>query len=371
MAKVKPAPYQPDVAIPPGKTILQVLQDKGMSQTELADRMNRPNNKVNEMLRGKKEVTAETALQLEQVLGLPASFWMELERNYQLNRARLAQQESLLAETRFLKMIPIRELVKLGVMKRFKNAIAQAKEALNFFAVTSFAQLQKPSVMEPAFRKPLKKEANHYSLAAWLRCGEVEAEKIDTGEFNAAGLRSAIPELRRLSLLSPEEFVPELVRRCAINGVAVVFIPHLSKSYVSGAAYWIGDKAVIQLTLRFRTNDHFWFSFFHELGHILLHGKKDTFLDDFKPDHDEKEQAANAFASKTLIPDGEFKRLCRLNYRQTEVVKDFALGIGIAPGIVVGRLQHEKLLPHSHLNALKVKFAWVDETGPEEEEQGD
>ena len=142
-------------------------------------------------------------------------------------------------------------------------------------------------------------------MAAWLRRGTIEADQIATGVFSAPLLRGAMPELRALTAVPPEQVEKRLVELCATHGVAVVFVPHLPKSYASGAAYWVGDKAVIQLSMRFRTNDHFWFSFFHELGHILLHGKREAFLDDFKHDDDEKENEANAFASRLLIPDAD------------------------------------------------------------------
>lgn len=360
MSKVKPASYQPDLAVPPGTTILQMLDEKQMSQAELAERMNRPQNKLNEILHGKKAITVETAYQLEKVLGFPANFWMELEKNYQLNSARLAQIKLLEQEATQVPHFPVRDLVKLRFIKRFRDVVQQTKELLSFFAITSFSQLDKPTIQAVAFRKSLGKKASPFSLAAWLRCGELNAQKIETGKFESSKLRAAIPKLRKLSLLPVKDACEQMVSTCAPHGVAIVFVPHLTKSYVCGAAYWLGDKAVIQLTIRFGTDDHFWFSFFHELGHILLHGRKETFLDDFKPDTDDKEREANAFAANTLIPKSEFDRLKASNHRQAEMIRDFASKIGIAPGIVVGRLQHEGLLPFTHMNGLKVKLNWPE-----------
>jgi HTH-type transcriptional regulator / antitoxin HigA len=357
MARIKPREYRPDVAIPPGTTILEMLSAKGMTQAALAERMKRPANKVNEILHGKRVITEETALELELVLGLPASFWLDLERNYQLTQRRLTADGRLQAEAAALKKFPLRAMIKLGWVERAPAPSEQVRRMLGYFGIAAFSQLNKSTVQAPAFRKSLTKQACPYALAAWLRKGELDATKVETDTFDAKGLKTDLQQIRSFSLLPREQFVPRLVSLCALRGVAVVFVPPLPKSYVSGAAYWLGDKAVIQLSLRFRTNDHLWFSFFHELGHILLHGKKETFLDDFKGDGNDRERQANEFAARTLIPDAHYRRLLALSYRREEVLSGFAAEIGIAPGIVVGRLQHDHLLEYnSALNSLKVRL---------------
>jgi addiction module HigA family antidote len=362
MVRVAPSEYRPDIAIAPGETITEVLEDLGMSQTELAERMGRPLNKVNEVVNGKRAITPETAQELELVLGLPAPFWMNLEANYQLARKRLAGEQRLVEESEALKLFPLKEMIKLGWLEKGASQLEQTRNLLKFFRITSFASLTKPCVMGAAFRKSPTKEACHYALAAWLRRGEIEAERIEAESFDRPGLIDSIVRLRSLSLLDPQQFEPELVGACASHGVAVVFVPHLPKCDASGAAYWIGDKAIIQLSLRFRFNDHFWFSFFHELGHIVQHGRTGTFVDDFKASEDVKEREADEFASRCLIPPRDFGRLMAMSYRREDVVKAFAAEIGIAPGIVVGRLQHDRLLPcDSGLNALKVRFIWAHE----------
>jgi HTH-type transcriptional regulator / antitoxin HigA len=251
-------------------------------------------------------------------------------------------------------------MIKLGWLRRTHTPLEQTRALLGFFAVTSFSQLDKPSVYSPAFRKSPSREACPYALAAWLRKGELEAAAVEMGPYDAKGLKGSLASLRALSLLPAEVFRPQLVSICAAHGVAVALVPHLPKSYVCGAAYWLGNKAVVQLSLSFGTDDHFWFSFFPELGHILLHSKKETFLDDFRGDHNDQEHQANEFARKKLIPDGDVERLKGLDIHDEEVIRQFSRDVGIAPGIVVGRLQHDGLLPYSsRLNRLKAKLAWT------------
>ena len=356
MARIQPREYRPDVAISPGSTILEMIAAKGMSQAALAERMKRPPNKVNEMIHGRRAISEETAMELELVLGLPASFWLDLERNYQLTQRRLAANGRLQAEAEDLKKFPLRKMIQHGWVEKASSKAEQVRRVLSYFGIAAFSQLNKSAVQAPAFRKSLTKQACPYALAAWLRRGEIEATEIETGIYNAHRLKSDLKQIRSFTLLPIDQAVSRLKSVCASHGVAVVFVPHLPKSYVSGAAYWLGDKPVIQLSLRFRTDDHLWFSFFHELGHIFLHGKKETFLDDFKNDENEKEREANEFASKSLIPDAQYRRLTSLDYRRQEVIEGFAAEIGISPGIVVGRLQHSGLLNYKiTFNSLKAK----------------
>ena len=146
MAEIAPRPYEPDVAVPTGATIRDVIEAKGMSQQELAARMRRPPNKINEILQGKRAVTVETALELEMVLGWPADFWLAREKNYQLAKARLAAEPGLQAQVQMLKKFPINAMAKLGWIKKLSRPVAQVHELLAYFGITSFEQLDKPAI---------------------------------------------------------------------------------------------------------------------------------------------------------------------------------------------------------------------------------
>jgi len=114
MARIKPRPYAPDVAIPPGATILEMIAEKGITQAGLAERMKRPANKVNEILHGKRAITPDTAMELELVLGIPAYVWLELENNFPIARKQLDAQERVQEEVDALKNFPVRRMIKLG-----------------------------------------------------------------------------------------------------------------------------------------------------------------------------------------------------------------------------------------------------------------
>lgn len=356
--------YLPDRVSSPGETLQEVLEDRQMSQAELAERTGRPKKTINEIVKGKATITPETALQLERVLGIPASFWNSLERNYQEAVARQREEKLLEASMDWLKQVPVSALERLEWIDRQSRKIDKVREVLSFFGVASPSEWEKVfQVPQASFRHSPSFKSEPGPLAAWLRKGELEAQDIPCQPFDKGRFEVVLEETRGLTLEGPEKFVPQLVSLCATAGVAVAFVRELPKCRVHGATRWTSaTKALIQLSLRYKTNDHLWFTFFHEAGHILLHGKRLIFIEEGKASTSVEEEEANRFAAEFLIPrrDLETLRGPSLAHRLSESqVRDFAQRLGIAPGIVVGRLQHEGWLPHTHLNRLKVRLDWT------------
>lgn len=365
MSNVIQNQYTPDYVSPPGETLQELLEEQGMSQAELAERTGRPKKTINEIINGKAAITPETALQLERVLNIPASFWNNREQQYREALALQEEQNRLQEQITWLDKIPVKAMIELGWIQHFQDKIEQLRETLNFFAVASPKQWEDIwSNTDTDFRKSQAFQNDPGAVAAWLRRGEIEASEIHCAIYDASKFEETLIQIRALTVQQPEIFQKEMVRLCAESGVAVVFIPQLPKTRTSGATRWLNpNKALIQLSLRYKTDDHLWFAFFHEAGHILLHGKRDTFLEGKKltlTQNQHKEEEANKFASDILIPPKEFKQfLVSGQQRKKAGIEHFANRIGIAPGIVVGRLQHDQILPPSHCNELKRKFEWA------------
>ena len=353
--------YLPDAVSPPGETLLETLEALGMSQADLAERTGRPRKTINEIIKGKAAITAETALQLERVLGVPANFWINRERQYQEYQARIEEVDRLNTYKEWLRCFPISEMARWGWVARHKDPVHQIRELLNFFGVASPKQWQ--SIWKEAcvlFRKSAVFECSAEPLTAWLRRGELQARSIETEPYDGDRFRSVLTEARKLTIEPPVSFQPELVRLCASAGVAVVFIPEIPKTRASGVTRWISSaKALVQLSLRYKTDDQLWFTFFHEAGHILLHGKRDVFIEGIDSSNSHEEEA-NRFASDFLIPRTSLQDFMQKGDRSKRAIEFFAQQLGIAPGIVVGRLQHEKYIPPSHCNALKQRFMWME-----------
>lgn len=354
---------RPDYAIPPGVTLLETLHTIGMTQAELAERTGRPRKTINGIVKGKTAITSETAIHLERALGIPASFWMNLESQYQEIQARREEEDSLEEKTDWLDLFPVKEMIYRGWIPNRDTKLEQLKELLTFFGVTSPERWEEVwGSMPISFRQSRSFEADPGSVAAWLRRGELEAQRLECEPYSPKLFKAALGKIRALTIEPPGKFVGEMRGLCANGGVAVLFVRELPRIRTWGATRWLSpDKALIQLTLQYKTDDHLWFSFFHEAGHILLHGKKDVFLED-KSEPNQKEEEANRFAEDFLIPKPALKEFMRSGLKSKRDIRRFASDLSISPGIVVGQLQHNRYIPMSHCNDLKRRFEWSEQS---------
>ncbi len=344
---------------PPGETIADLLEEKGWSQTELARRCAYTKKHISQLVSGKAPLTEETAVKLERVLGGSARFWMTREAQYRSSLMHRKEVEALEAQADWLDELPLKEMIRFGWIRRFSNKGSQVAECLSFFGVSSVDVWRtKQNSLKAAFRASDKVKKNPAAIAAWLRQGERRAEQMTTLPYNRQVFKTILTELRALTNeTEPSSFVPHLQARCAEAGVAVVFEPAPKGCPAGGATCWLSpERALIMLSLRHKTNDHLWFAFFHEAAHILLHGKRILFLETEGLD-DEYEREADRFARDLLIPPKFAKQLKQLPHTY-EAVRRFAKETGVAPAIVVGRMQKEGYLPWSWLNKVKVHYHW-------------
>ncbi len=355
--------YEPDMVSPPGETLLETLEELGMSQAELARRIDRPKKTVNEIIQGKAAITAETALQFERALGIPAKFWLTREAQYRESLARLDECDQLHHWRDWLLELPLAIMRKRGLLTATRDKSAQVLEALRFFGVASPDAWRAVWEQEAvAFRTTSAARDRLGKVATWLRQGEIEAQAIDCAPYDTDAFRAALARIRALTTASPDDFLPEMTRLCAEAGVAVVVTQEIPGAGVYGATRWLSPtKALLQLSLHYKSDDQFWFSFFHEAGHILLHRKREVFLIGAEPESDEERQA-HAFAADMLIPPQEWRHFTihTQDYTRATII-DFAARVGVAPGIVVGRLQHEELLGYDQCHDLKRRYAWVED----------
>ncbi len=351
--------FQPDWISRPGDTIADLLDEKGWSQAEFAQRCGYTTKHASLLINGKASITEDTAIKLERVLGSSARFWLVREAQYRETLARQSEFDALEAQADWLKQLPLTDMLKFDWVKKFSHKGQQVAECLGFFGVSSVDIWQK-RYAEPlaAFKASNKFEKDGAAVSAWLRQGERCADDIACRAFDKAHFRQVLSELRALTnQTEPAVFIPQLVAACAKAGVAVVLAPTPKGCPVSGATRWLSpDKALLMLSLRHATNDHLWFAFFHEAGHLLLHGKKMLFLETKDLD-DAHEQQADKFASGLLISPADAKQLPFLGHTYA-AVEQFAQEAGIAPAIVVGRMQKEGYLPWNLLNKCKVCYQW-------------
>src|SRR5580704_7204579 len=353
--------YLPDSVSPPGQTLLQVLNARGMSQAELANRTGRPTKTINEIIKGKAAITPETSLQFELVLGVAASFWNAREQQYREALARKKEAEAFETQLDWLDKIPHRAMAKMGWIPETDNKVQLLQQLLTFFGVASPTSWDEVWDLNISFRQSKTLKCDPGAVAAWLRKGEINAFTISSAEFDANRFREALVRIRSLTRTLPHDFASIVVSECGQAGVKVVFVPELPRTCSWGATRWLSQStALFQLSLRYKPDDHLWFTFFHEAAHILLHGKRTFIVETEDRTKDQMELEADSFARDWLIPEVEYKKFKRLGSRSCAAISRFALELGIAPGIVVGRLQYDELLAPANCNHLKKRLGWAD-----------
>ncbi len=349
--------FQPNWVSPPGETIADVLRERKLSVSAFSQRIGQTQEQTTELLLGRLKITIGLARRLSEVLGGSVEFWMARDFRYQQQVAKPG-----LVDNAWLRELPVADMVRFGWIKQESESPRQISECLKFFGVPNIASWHRAfATLERkfAFRTSPSFESRLAAVAAWLREGELQAKNIACAPWNAQRFEATFTSIRTLTReKNPEVFVPKLQQLCADAGVAVVIVRAPSGCRASGATRFLTPaKAMLLLSVRFLSDDQFWFSFFHEAGHISLHGRQELFIEGIETPDISREQEANEFAARNLIPAQYQAELMRLRPNKYELVR-FARRIGISPGIVVGQLQHYGRVKPNHFNGLKRRYTW-------------
>lgn len=345
---------------PPGDSLQETLDELSMSQAELAERIGRPKEKVNDIIRGREVISTATAHKLEKVLGIRASFWLNREAEYRSQLYEIEQKEFLQTCVDWLKDFPVREMKRLGLLPQRKEKTILTDALLSFFGVASpkeWSRIYVQQEVSVAFRISLANTQNPQAISVWLRMAELKAKDLKIKDYNKRNFNKSLGKVKELAFLHPRDFAKQLQALCADCGVALVYLPNLPKAPISGATRWFRGNPLIMLSGRYKTNDHFWFSFFHEAGHILLHGKKDIFLENVEgtAEDQQKEDEANDFAMKWLLPEEELNEIVAAVPLNETSIEAFAHKFRTPAGVIIGQLQHKKIIPYSAGNHLRTK----------------
>lgn len=362
---VENSTFHPNWASPPGDTVADLLEERNLSLREFTKQIGLAVDFINSLLHGNSPITLDIAQRLEQVLGVSATFWMNRESQYRKDVDHLLLEEPNATTEEWLKELPIRDMIKFGWINPVQNHADKITACLKYFCVPNVAAWHETysNILEAtAFRSSPSFDSKSGAVATWLRKGEIESTLIECKNWCADHFHNALKDIRTLTRKrEPSIFIPAVKELCAECGVAVVIARAPSGCSASGATLFTSpNKALLLLSFRYLSDDHFWFSFFHEAGHLLLHGKDGLFLEGMEPCSNKEEQEANEFAVSTLIP-GQFQtELTKLPLDGREVIR-FARKVGVSPGIVVGQLQHLGLINPRQLNNLKTRFSWADQ----------
>lgn len=351
--------FHPDWASAPGDTIADILKERDLSVSEFAQRMGQSSQGADDLLHGRAAITIAVARQLARLLGASVEFWMSRDFQY---REAIAKGHA--AEEEWISELPVGDMIKLGWLTPVPHPSDEVTACLRFFdvpTVQAWREAYAGVQNRVAFRTSRSLDSRPAAIAAWLRRGEIEAEAIDCSPWDPRKFETSLSYVRSLTReKDPSRFLPKLQTCCAESGVAVALVRAPAGCRASGATRFLSrEKALLLLSFRHLTDDHFWFTFFHEAGHLLLHGERGFFLEGLDTRSTVEEQQASDFAARTLIPSEFQPALLALPARGREVIR-FARRLGVSPGIVVGQLQHFGRFRRNQLNALRRRFEWED-----------
>jgi len=354
--------FQPDWFSKPGDTILTLMEQHELTSETLAKRLGCSTTVVRGLLAGSVAIDNRLAAALSKQLGGNSNFWQARQAKYENALSRTASAVSKEKGTDWISRFPHADMARNGWIKHSRNRDDLLKSYLAYFGINNPGEWEERYARffkVTAFRTSPTFQSKAGPLSAWLRQGEIEAAQVACGRWDPTGLRKRLPEIRVLSKAkNPAYFLPRIRQLCADVGIAVVFVRAPSGCTASGATQFLSPmKAMVILSFRYLSDDHFWFTFFHELGHLLEHSADLTFIDGEGNITSKMEKEANEFAEQVLIPPDRRDELLDLTPRRDPIVR-FAYSVGVSPGIVVGQLQHYDAIKPNQMNYLKRRFTW-------------
>lgn len=353
---------KPDWVSPPGDTILSILEERELTLEQFAYRIERSESVARKLLDGSHAIDVDLARRLASAVGASENFWIAREHDY---RASLEAPEDVKVKSLddLVGRLPIRDMQKFGWIKDVRSKDERVAECLSFFGVSSLAQWQ--GRYENAFQHAAYRRANAYascevSTTAWLRQGEVETENDEVADWSSAMLESQIAHFRKLTWYkSPELFLTKLKEGLASAGVKLAIVRAPKGCPASGAVRILADETPhIQLSFRYLSDDQFWFSLFHEIAHLILHFAKMPILENAELTEDDSEREANHYASQVIVPMRYREEMLSLGGSRFPII-EFAKKVGVAPGLIVGQLQHEGILRFDRMQHLKRRYQWA------------
>lgn len=333
------------IATPPGETIKEQLIDRKMSQKEFAIRMDMSEKHISRLINGEVILTTDMALRLEMVLGLPAHFWSNLENIYREKLAKVEAENSLTEDMEIAKKFPYNEMAQFKWVPEENKLENKVVNLRKYFEVVKLSLLEDERLSKIKFSQFDESEKENYAILAWTQKAKLEARKMVIEPINIDRLRKNLIEIRNMTLLEPNEFCFKLSKMLGKCGIALVYLPSISQSYLHGATFYDGSKIVLGLTISGKDANDFWFSLFHELGHIVLGHLNNS--------HENDEIEADSFARDTLIPLNQWQDFIKQKQYTKDDIISFAQKEDINSGIVLDRLQKEHYVPLKSFNELK------------------
>ena len=353
----------PDLLIPPGETIADILEERHITQAELAVRTGVSSAYISGVIAGKKNISANFARALEYALNVPKSFWLNLQSHYDAELLEAREINTVTKEEMEIRDA-LTEMTK-HLRKKGELPIRESKERSvlslrRFFNVSNLVNLRE-MIPSGAFRMASSATVNPYVLGAWIRLCQMNGDNgALEGQFRPEKLHDLVSEIKdamRCANQDPQKLLKSIM---ASYGIDFSVMKNFKGAPVQGYISSRKDGTYqMTLTIRGAYADIFWFSLFHELGHIANGDVKraSRFLDGIDT---RQESAADLFASNYLLaPDAYHAFIARRDFSIGSIIS-FAKSQRVMPYIVIGRLQKEGYLRYNAYSQYKLRYKWED-----------
>jgi HTH-type transcriptional regulator/antitoxin HigA len=352
-----------DLSIHPGETIKELLVDKGMNQEELAIRCGCSAKHVSEVLSGKKRISSNFANSLEYVFGIPTEFWINLQGNYDKKIIEL-ENETQITDEEFKIFDDLKDVVKYCekalIIEHGLNKSLTLLNMRKFLNVNNLLSIPNLPIQQVAFRGSSKLKVNVNVLFAWKRICEFLTEKVEPiASFDKELLKTKFDEIKKTMFLDPNEMVQKLKSIFLECGVVFDVVRNFTGAPVQGYIQKKNNKVILCMTIRQSFSDIFWFTLFHEIGHLINDDFKDMYIDyNFIESNEEKN--ADDFAKNTLINDDDYRNFKKAGEFDYGSISRFANSQNVKPGIVIGRIQNE-INDYTFMAKYRDRYKWVNQ----------
>ncbi len=356
------AEYKELTAFHPGYYIEDIIEDMGITQAEFAMRLGTTPKTLSFLINGQAKITNDLAKKLSVMMGTSEEVWLNLQNAYDIKMIEIEKAKDFDEQARLVRLIEYKFFVDVIGLEATRSSREKIINLCKYFTIADLRILLKPDFL--VNYRSGNRSVNEKIIInsnAWVQTAINYSKSIETNPYSEKKLKSYLPEIRSMTTQVPELFLPRLRQIFSECGVAFVLLPHLKNSGVNGAVKWIReDRVVLAMNNRNRNADIFWFSLFHEIGHVFQKKTKTTFISYSEKEmmdvNKQMEDAADNFAQNYLIPAKALQKFSPSKYTTDEEIVKFANSIGIHPGIVAGRLQHEGILPPNRCSSLKEKY---------------
>lgn len=354
--------YSDIMAFHPGYYVAEIVEDMGITQDEFAKRLGTTGKTLSKLINGQISLSNDLAKKLSAMLGSSVEFWLNLQTAFEEKVIEIEHQKELDEQAVLVSMIDYSYFEKVAHLPAANSVSEKAANLCQYLVVSDLRILAQPDFLAN-FRTGISsvKEKNIVNAQAWLQTAINFAKQIKTEPFNAEKLKSYLPEIRNMTLQDPAVFLPRLRSIFSECGVAFVLLPHLKNSGINGVVKWVAqDRVVLAMNDRRTYADTFWFSLFHEIKHVLQQKTKSVFVStgsqEMRVLDVRLETEADDFAQNYLIPAKDYRRFAPNKYTSDSQIVAFAQSIGIHPGVVVGRLQHDGIISPNRCTGLRQKY---------------